>query len=307
MVKFINRLFAFCFPLLLIIGFVEYLFRTQPNNYSIKNQYISKNHNNIEVLLFGNSHCLYGLNPVYFDKNTFNLSNVSQTIYFDKLLLDHYFDTLPKLKSVVFCLEYTNLSQQDNTQDDVFRKYYYRYYMGINTPLISQFDIKQHLLCLAQSPKVSFYMLKKWLQTGFFSDINTKGWGENFKKKDRVQPDLIAKQRAESHEDGLFDFTLNSNRINEIIKKCKSKNIKVVIVSLPQTHLYSSYLNQNKLQSIFKTCQNFQDQNSSTVFYLNLFDDKRFEDYDFFDSDHLNEVGAEKCSKIINQFINEVL
>lgn len=303
MVKFIHRLFVFCLPLLLLIGFVEYLYRTQPNNYSIKNQYIKKNHNNIELLLFGDSHCLYGLNPIYFDKNTFNLSNVSQTIYFDKLLLEQYLDKLPKLKCVVFCIEYTNLSQQDNTQDDVFRKYYYQYFMGLDVPLISQFDVKQYSLSLVQSPKISFYMIKKWYQTGSFLDSDDRGWGTNFKKKDRIQPDLIAKQRAQSQEDGLTNFTLNSNRINDIIKKCKEKNIKVVIVSMPQTHLYSSYLNQNKLQSIFNTCQSFQNNNKKVVYYLNLFNDKRFIDEDFFDSDHLNEMGAEKCSKIVNQFI----
>lgn len=303
MIKFINKLFFFCLPLLLLIGFVEYLYRTQPNNYSIKNQYIKKNHNNIELLLFGDSHCLYGLNPIYFDNNTFNLANVSQTIYFDKLVLEQYFDKLPKLKCVVFCIEYTNLSQQDNTQDDVFRKYYYQYFMGLNVPLVHELDFNQYLLSFAQSPRISYYMLKKWFQTGTFADSDDRGWGTNFKKKDRTQPYLVAKTRAFSHEDNLLDFNINSNRINDVINKCKSKNIKVVIVSMPQTHLYSSYLNQNKLQAIFKTCQNFQDENANAVFYLNLFNDKRFIDEDFYDSDHLNEVGAGKCSEIVNQFI----
>jgi hypothetical protein len=302
--KFIYNLSFFCAPLIVFIGFVEYLYRTQPSNYTIKNYYLNKYHNDIEVLLFGDSHCFYGLNPIYFDKFTFNLSNVSQTIYFDKLLLEQHFDKLPKLKCVVFCIEYTNLSQRDDTQEDLFRKYYYQHYMELDVPLISRIDMKQYLISLAQSPKISFYMFEKLCQTGSFSDSDTKGWGTNFKKKDRIQPLLVAKQRAYLQEDGLTDFTLNSNRIKDIIKKCKSKNIKVVIVSMPQTHLYSSYLNQNKLKSIFNTCQSFQDENANSVFYLNLFNDKRFNDEDFFDSDHLNEVGAEKCSKIVNQYIN---
>jgi hypothetical protein len=175
--------------------------------------------------------------------------------------------------------------------------------MGLDVPLIHELDFNQYLLSFVQSPRISYYMLKKWFQTGTFADSDNRGWGTNFKKKDRTQPDLIAKQRAQSQEDGLTDFTLNSNRINDIIKKCKEKNIKVVVVSMPKTHLYSSYLNQNKLQAIFKTCQSFQDHNANAVFYLNLFNDKRFIDEDFYDSDHLNEVGAEKCSEIVNQFI----
>lgn len=304
--KFIYKLFIFCIPLIVLIGFVEYFYRTQPNNYTLKNYYLNKNHNDIEVLLFGDSHCFYGLNPIYFHKSTFNISNVSQTIYFDKLILEQYLDKLPKLKCVVFCIEYTNLSQKDNTQDDVFRKYYYQYYMKLDVPLISKIDINQYLISLAQSPKISFYTLEKWFYTGSLLDSDPKGWGTNFKKKDRILPKLIAKERAESQGDGLMDFTINSSRIKDIIKKCKSKNIKVVIVSMPQTHLYSSYLNQKKLQSIFKTCHGFQDENANSVFYLNLFNDKRFKDEDFFDSDHLNEVGAEKCSKIVNLYMNQI-
>lgn len=301
--KFIKKIFVFCTPFFIVIVVVEYLYRAQPNNYNVKNYYLNKKLNDIEVLFFGDSHCFYGLNPIYFKSYAFNLSNVSQTIYFDKLLFEQYYKKLPKLKCIILCIEYTNLSQRDNTQDDVFRKYYYQHYMNLYVPLIPKFDINQLLISFAQSPKVSYYMLRKWFDNGTFSDTDPRGWGTNFKKKDRIEPIMVAKNRAYTQEDGLTDFALNSKRINDIINICKSREIKVVIVSMPQTKLYLSYLNQNKLYSILKTCQDFQNNNTN-VRYLNLFNDKRFIDEDFYDSDHLNEVGAEKCSKIVNQFLD---
>lgn len=306
MKKFSCKLLLFLLPIIVALGFAEYFYRTVPNNYSVKNKNLIKNKSEIETLLFGDSHCFYGLNPAYFKTKTFNLSNVSQTIYFDKLLFDKNQGNLPKLSTIVLCIEYTNLSQKDNSQEDIWRKYYYQSYMDLNVPLIKWYDLKQYFLSTTQQPSRTFDLMKKYAKTGFVNDCDLNGWGTNFKKKDRIEPKIVAKERAKQQEDGSVDFTINSERINSIINTCKAKGINVIIVSMPQTNLYTSYLNKKKLNLIFKTCQNFQNQNPHQVYYLNLFNDNRFKDIDFYDSDHLNEFGAEKCSKIVDDFINKL-
>lgn len=298
------RFFVFCLPVLLIWGFVEFFYRTVPNNYTLKAHSISEKANNVEVLLFGSSHCLYGLNPVYFNRNTFNLSGISQTIYFDKLLLEHYLDSLPKLKQVVFCIEYTNLSQKDNTQDDVFRKYYYESFMDLKVPIISQFDPKKYSLALSRSLATSIDLMRKYFTKGTILNCDQNGWGNDYKRINSTPPDREGKNRAKAHEDGSIDFSINRRRINSLIAKCTKRKIDVVIVSLPVSKAYSQNLNQDKLQLIFKTCQEFGSTNHKGVRYLNLFNDNRFADEDFYDPDHLNEAGAEKCSKIVNEFLN---
>lgn len=306
MKKYSYKLVLFLLPIFILIGASEYFYRKVPNNYSIKNENLIKNKSKIETLLFGDSHCFYGLNPIYFKKKTFNLSNVSQTIYFDKLLFENYVDQLPKLSCIVLCIEYTNLSQKDNSQEDVWRKYYYQSYMNLKVPLIKWYDLHQYFLCTTQKPSRTLELMKKYAKSDFVADCDVNGWGNNYKKKDRIIPKLVAKERAKQQEDGFVDFKLNSDRINSIISLCKQKKIKVVIVSMPQTHLYTSYLNKKKLSLIFKTCQNLQNKNPNDVYYLNLFNDNRFQDEDFYDSDHLNEFGAEKCSKMVNDYINKL-
>ena len=91
----------FLLPIMIFIGFVEYFYRIMPNNYSVKNSNIIRQHSKIETLLLGDSHCFYGLNPYYFKKKTFNLSNVSQTLYFDQLLFEKYYNNLPNLHYLV--------------------------------------------------------------------------------------------------------------------------------------------------------------------------------------------------------------
>lgn len=298
----IQKVFIFLLPIFLAWGFVEYFYQTAPNNYTSKHENINQNTNEIEVLLFGSSHCLYGLNPEFFLKNTFNLSGISQTIYFDKLLLEKYMDHLPKLKQVVFCIEYSNLSQKDNTQEDAFRKYYYERFMDLDVPIVSNYDPKKYSLALTRSLGASLDLMSKYYKKGTILNCDAKGWGNDYKKANRISPDIVAKERAAAHEDGSTDFTLNKSRINYLIQECKKRNIEVLIVSMPVSKAYSENLNQEKLQLIFDTCKELETSNIDNVYYLNLFNDRRFVDEDFFDADHLNEIGAEKCSKIVNTF-----
>jgi hypothetical protein len=295
----------FLLPIILLYGGVEFFYREVPNNYTQKANSIKKHSNETEVLLFGDSHCFYGLNPSYFSKKTFNLSNVSQTLYFDHLLFEKYVDQLPKLKQVVFCIEYTNLSQEDNTQDDVWRKYYYQQYMNLEVPSISIFDIKQYSLALTQNLDRTVKLLIRYFKTGSIIDCDTNGWGTNYKKKDRIRPEEVAKHRAIVQEDGSVNFDVNSNRMQKMITECEQRNIQVIIVSMPQTKLFESYLNPKKLKKIIATCTGFQRNNKNTVHYINLFHDNRFIDEDFFDADHLNDIGATKCSKIVNDSLNK--
>lgn len=53
---------------------------------------------------------------------------------------------------------------------------------------------------------------------------------------------------------------------------------------------------------MYETANGLVLSNNNTT-YINLYEDKRFDDSDFFDANHLNVKGANKCSKILNQFI----
>jgi hypothetical protein len=305
--KLCIKFLIFCIPILLFLGCVELFYRCVPNNYSVKNDYITKNKNTIEVLIFGNSHAFYALNPAHFSLNTFNLSNISQTLYFDSLLLKHHLNDLPKLKCVVLCIEYNNLSQVDDSQDDIWRKYYYQNYMNLDVPIASDYDINNYLLFLNQTPQKTKELIKRYYTSGSILDCDSKGWGNNFVHRYKNQTKEEVKKRAMSHEDCSVDFSINKNRITSIIQELKKRDVKLLIVSLPQTPLYTSFLNQEKLKLVFQTCQNFQNEHPNQVYYLNLFTDKRFVKNDFADADHLNGKGSDKCSKLVNSYIEEMV
>lgn len=302
MKKFLKYFIILISPFFLGFFFLELFYRFEPNNYTVKHQLILKE-KDAEILLLGNSHVLFGLNPIYFSDKTINLSNVSQSIYFDELLFEKHQESLKKLKVVVLNIDYFTLSKQDNSEEDLYRKYYYKHYMQLEVPTINRFDKKQYFLSSTKSPRENYKLIKEYFHSNqSLVTCDRNGWGfTNFKEK-KLNIQTHIHNTLTKHEDKSMDFALNSSRIKKIVEACQKKNIKVVLVTMPVCKEYSSGVNQLKKQKIFKTCSEFTKCYENT-FYLNLFEDARFSNEDFFDPDHLHHLGAKKCSEILNEFI----
>jgi hypothetical protein len=301
--KFITKTVFFLSPLIVILLSIELFYRIVPNNYLVKSQNIQERYDDIEVLVLGNSHTFYGLNPLFFDKPSFNMSNISQTLYFDKLLFEKHFKNLKKLKYVILNVEYTVLSQLDNTSEDTWRKYYYEYYMDLQVPIISKLDPKRCLISSIRNFSSNLKLVKRYISEKTIVDCDENGFGLNYTKENRI-PNIkeAAPFTIVKHEDNLQDFTKNICRIQSIIDKCNTRGIRVIIVNMPVSSFYADGLNQKKLNMIFDACK-LLEKNNSNVQYLNLFKDPRFTADDFYDPDHLHTEGAKKCSLIMNQFI----
>ncbi|WP_427872635.1 hypothetical protein [Flavobacterium sp. MMS24-S5] len=303
--KFIRYTFLFLFPIVLVLLAIEIFYQIAPNNYTVKNENCAANYQNAEVLILGNSHSFYGLNPVCFDKQTFNLSNISQSMYFDKLLFDKHIDNFKKVKFLVLNIEYTSLSQLKNTDEDRWRKYYYKHYMDLEVPIIQSFDLNNWFVSGTKSFSSNLKLISRYFSEKTIVDCNKYGFGTNYTQHKRAADmEKSAAITIKRHEDNLTDFTENITAIESIIEKCKNKGIQVIIVTMPVTKNYAEKVNKEKLNKIFESALLLQKTNSN-VFYLNLFSDSRFSNDDFYDADHLHNLGAKKCSKMVNDFINQ--
>ncbi|MEA9411857.1 hypothetical protein [Flavobacterium sp. PL02] len=304
MKKLIKNLMFFLLPILLVLSLIECFYRLVPNNYTLKNTNIQKIYDTTEVLILGNSHTFYGLNPSFFDKQTFNLSNISQTLYFDQLLFEKHINKFKKLKYVILNIEYTSLSQLKDTEEDSWRKYYYKSYMDLNVPIISKFDYGNYFLSSTRPFNKNIKLVNSYFIEGTVIDCDVNGFGINYTKEKRfLNIDKIAPNTIRKHEDNLFDFSENISRIESIIRQCKEKEIEVILVTMPVSKAYSVRVNKFKLDKIVKTAKLFENKNSN-VRYLNLFNDFKFTNNDFYDPDHLHTEGAEKCSLIVSTFLD---
>ena len=303
MKKLIQKIVVFLLPILLLLLGIELLYQIVPNNYASKNENIKKRYENTKVLILGNSHTFYGLNPKYFDKPTFNFSNISQTLYFDELLFEKHINKFKNLEYVILNVDYSSLSQVDDSDEDVWRKYYYKRYMDLEVPIIASLDPKVYFLSSTRSFILNVKLVKRYFSEGTIVDCDENGFGINYTKISRqLNIDKSAPATIKRHEDNLLDFSKNISRIQSMISKCKQKKIKVIIITTPAAKVYCQGVNQFKLQKMIDACLSIQNVNSN-VYYLNLFKDFRFTDDDFHDPDHLHTEGAKKCSVIVNGYI----
>lgn len=304
MKKLLTHISLFLIPILIVWVLAEVFYRTVENNYTYKYEQISKN-KDIEVLILGDSHTFYGINPEWLSLKAFNLSNVSQTIYFDKLLLEQQINQLNSLKYVIIAVEYTTLSQADNTQEDIWRKYFYSTQMDLEVPLIHWYNPKKYSLALTRKLDRTWQAFTEYQNKGTLVSCDANGWGNTYGSTvDSTEMSRLARVVTKKHEDGSLDFSLNTQRIQQMIDLCQSKNIKVLLVNMPSVPEYVSLLNAKKWIKIDSVCSKLESKNENVV-RINLLRNKHFKLEDFQDADHLNTHGAKKCTLTINPYLNE--
>jgi len=298
------KIALFLIPIVLVWLAVEVFYRSAPNNYTFKYKQLEAQKASVETLIFGDSHAFFGINPEFLNTKSFNASNISQSLYFDELIFNKYLDEMPRLKTVVITIGYTSLSQQDNTSEDVWRKYFYTNQMDLEVPIVSNWDIKKYSLALTRRFKKSVELSQKYHAEGSVIGCDNSGWGYYYTVENSIKDiEANAVYIAKKHEDGLLDFTVNTKRIQKIIEESIAKGISIQLVFMPVSSAYAEQVNSNKVNAINNTLEALSKANKNTNYY-NLFQDSRFNNSDFYDANHLNTKGAKKCSIILDELIN---
>ena len=133
--------------------------------------------------------------------------------------------------------------------------------------------------------------------------MNDLGFGTDytFEKRSRIHEKkgaVLAKR-----------YTLNRKRqeemkgiLEDMIRLCASRNITVVLFISPLHHSYREHLDKEQLDVMYSLLHDIKQKHANVI----LFDassDSDFEDDDFYDADHLNDLGAEKFTKKLDQFL----
>jgi YHS domain-containing protein len=286
-------------PVLLVWAATEAFYRFTENNYTYKTKVIKATSNEIETLVFGDSHPFFGINPEHFTSNTFNIANVSQSLYFDELLLEKYIENLPNLKNVVLNISYFTLSVKDDSSEDRWRKYFYQQDMEIEIPSISIFDPKQYSLTLNRRFNKSVELFRDYLKNGTIVSAYENGYGMQDETSIVPDKEIISELIAKKHEDNSLDFEKNINHLQRIINLCKKHNVEVYLIEMPVYKTYYGLLDPTKKKKIKTTLSQWELKNEG-VYYYDFCEEESFVDSDFRDADHLTNEGAEKFSKLLN-------
>lgn len=281
---------------------MEILIRNIPNDYQYKKEYIEERAHEIETLILGSSHSFYGVNPVYFTQKTFNASHISQTLNYDFEILKKYNSKFKNLKTIILPISYFTLYENLNYGEETWRVKNYIIYYQIK----SYIELKNYSEVLSLPLRDN---LKRIIKYYFFRksaiSCSTLGWGTEYSSKKAQNLSETANSAVKRHtylnqpnSIYLKLFQQNIKTLNALTIWCAKRKIKLMLFTPPAYSDYSKNLHPIQLKNTIEAAQKVASRHPNCK-YFNLLNDTIFKATDYYDADHLSEIGAEKLSKIL--------
>ena len=301
MKSFISKILLFSSFVIAFISIGELLVRRVPNPYSYKHQWMLNNAKDVETLVLGSSHTYFGINPEKFTAETFNLAFTSQNFEYDYFLLNQYVERCTSLKNLILPISYFSMfSNRFEDKDSWWYAINYKIYM--NCDIHSDFS-KYNFEFF--HPSVYKGKLLSILKPSENLQCTELGMGTAYDIKNKTNNWNDAEAAIERHT--VKDYSkLEDNRgfLNKIIALCKDKDINVILITTPTWHTYYNGLNKVQLAKMHEVIDKLLRNNEHVKYYDFLTDDRFVED-DFYDCDHLSNIGANKFSEILNSLIEK--
>jgi hypothetical protein len=298
-----KRLFLFLLPVVITGICFEIFLRMIPNDYRFKKEYLDRKSKEIEVVTLGGSHAFYGLNPTYINYNCFNASYVSQSLNYDLEILKKYDGKWDKLRFVLIPVSFTTLYSRLEKGDEAWRAKNYTIYYGINlTKKLTDYSEVLSISLPINLTRIKMHYLQG--DKNLFS--STHGWGLDYSSKDHN--DLIESGRKaairHSNSRNVY-FSENLESLKEIIEFTKKRGIKILFFTPPSYTSYVENLDKSRINQIVGTITRLDDANDN-IYYQNFLYDQSFIADDYFDADHLNEIGARKLSQKLDSLLHKI-
>ena len=294
---------------------MEVALRAIPNDYKQKRSYMDSHLDEIEVLVLGSSHSLYGINPKYFSQKTYNMAYVSQSLDLDYKILEKYGNEFKNLNVIIVDISYFSLYSTLETGPEPWRAKNYNIYYDISTSkATNNFEVLTNKLDINYSRMKLYYTKKIKNDKAFIDSTFTAkmydGWIslKPAKTTDDLEEtgvaaagrhtyDITERSRVEIHDE-------QTNVLGKIVDWSKQKKVKVVFVTTSTYKTYHNRINAAQWDNTYKVIEDICRKNSNCQ-YINLLKNEGnlFTEKDISDADHLSETRAEKMSKLINEFL----
>jgi len=300
MQQFIKRICLFLIPLLIGFGALEYSLRLIPNDYAYKNEYLNKYSDKIEVLILGNSHAYRGVIPENINLNTFNAAYISQSLDLDFLIFNKYKKDLKKLKFIVINISYPSLfgSLKESKEDWRIKNYNLYYDFRITLTPKNYSELLGNKYDVNKKKWMNYYLDDKTLKT-----TTLLGGGQIYRNNNKKESGIKAAKRHTKK--GLPYYKEYLNELNNILKDARINNFNLIFITTPTYKYYANNLDIKQL-NLMNYIVDSLTINNSNVYRLNLLKSEDYLYEDFSDPDHLNNKGAEKFTKKLNNFIESL-
>lgn len=299
--KFLRRVAIFSSVIIVILALGEVIVRSLPTSYSYKNDWISDHGSEISNLVLGSSHTYYGLRPDEFADSTFNLANISQTPEYDLALLEHYLPMMPNVRRVIVPISYFTYRDPMLEKGDEWMLAV-RYKIHMDLPLHSDFSIYNLEIADFDAYKGK---LKNLLLKGRANRCDSLGFGLGFDLSSRdPRWKEMGRQRAEKHTLSTPGRYAEVREIQDsLMSLARRHDLEVIFITTPASKPYVEALDSVQLNEMNKGIDELVRKYG--VAYYDFLADSRFSDSDFYDPDHLSDVGAAKFSKLLADTISK--
>jgi hypothetical protein len=294
----IQKLLLLLLPLLVVAGVFEARLRLAPGYYNQKSAYFRAARPKISVLVLGSSQANQGIRAGLLDVGAFNLAHVGQDHYYDAALVESLLPLLPALKLVVLPLSYISLEYSFPGTPEDWRTFCYAIHWGIrNETFRYNFDLRNYSLLALTGP---FKALRQAL--GGFKTEATGIQPDGFQAVEPLPGDMLdifvndltAGKRLR-YQDSVMraeNRAANLGNLLSLATRLKEHRVALVLVTLPVSRPYREAMDGQKWNRMVKEFKGLAGGFGAR--YLNYLDDKVFRLGDFYDTDHLDKMGAEK-------------
>lgn len=250
---------------------------------------------NPDVVATGISYMCRAIESSELCKSFFNLANPSQDLYFDyeiiKFILENHRDRIFNLKYLFIGLSYYSF-EYDLSKSSMKGKVlmYYK--------KLGKYNNFKDINDISEIDEINMNIgIKIFRFNRLGVDID---WNQKINTIHEIN-DECGKRQALLDSNKNYPETVKENK--EIFKKylqlLKENNIKPIVIVCPTSKYYSKYF-PKRLKDQFYTIIN-ETRKQYDFQFLDYFDSELFEDNDFYDVSHLNDKGAEKFTKLLNE------
>lgn len=298
--KFLKTCVLFVLPIIVAAILVEIIVRRVPNPYKYKYEWMMCQSESVETLVLGSSHTFYGVRTGLMGNKAFNLANVSQSINIDLSLLQYWADRYKNLKTVIIPISYSTwFSHGLENGPESYRCRYYKIYMDCD--LYSDCCLLKYNLEISDV-RTALGKLDKLFKRQTDCGCDEYGWGNTYtlREKNLVKwnDGTEAAAAVKRHTSNCWDYVENNYALmGRIADFCRSREIRLVLITTPCWSSYYENLNPDQVTKMYELTHRLQAEYG--LDYFDYLADSRFVDDDFFDSNHLSDIGAEKFTKIL--------
>jgi hypothetical protein len=234
---------------------------------------------------------------------TFNAAYVSQSLFYDWQIVKKYDNHWRHLKVIVLPIDYFSLYGKLEHSTESWRVKDYNIYYGISTGN-SSYNYNYNSEMLTNKLRLNMARIKSMY---FNHDTNVLcskfGWGTEYtfnKRRDLISSGKMAAKRHFFND--TIDFNENVRVLKNIASYALHHHIKVLLYTSPAYKTYVQSLDKqhfNKTINVVKALRKAY----NNVFYFNCLNNKEFFASDFFDADHLDNLGAQKFTHEIDSLV----